>query len=453
MGRPATESPAATQRIAAAMEDRMDGMVRSAVDAIWDQVPAYQATGSGRFREEVAGHVRAVYRVFLAVLRDGRPARRQDFAVTREQATQRVALGITLADYLHAFRIGQLTLWQGVLEAAGEDLATRDAALGLVARLMQVIEMGSTVAAEAYIEAQQLELAESDRVRRDLLEDLLARRTATAGQKAGLLRTVGLGADTGLVVASAVPVGGAPDERTLRDAAAAVRRLADGAARGLAVVRQSEIVGVAPVAHGGAPAAVASLRRACAQLERRSIRLAVGLSTVHVGVHEVPEAYAEARVARDGLGARAGVLALPLLSSFEYLVLREDETARRLIRPEVRRFVVDDLAAGGALIETLAEYAACDLNAKTAARRLHLHANTAYYRLERIAERTGCDQRRLADVVELLIAVRLLGGALGDPQRRSSESGLAPRVSAAGDDAAATETTGTGALADIDEDS
>ena len=92
-------------------------------------------------------------------------------------------------------------------------------------------------------------------------------------------------------------------------------------------------------------------------------------------------------------------------------MLRDDETARRLIRPEVRRFVADDLAAGGALITTLTEYVACDLNAKIAAERLHLHVNTAYYRLERIAERTGCDLRRIADIVELLIAVRLLGAS------------------------------------------
>src|SRR5690348_5048840 len=91
------------------------------------------------------------------------------------------------------------------------------------------------------------------------------------------------------------------------------------------------------------------------------------------------------------------------------MVLRDDETARRLIRPQVRRFVEEDAAAGGALIATLAEFAASDLNAVAAAGRLHLHVNTAYYRLDRIAERTGCDRRRLADVMELLIALRLLG--------------------------------------------
>jgi hypothetical protein len=36
-----------------------------------------------------------------------RGARRADFAITHEQATRRVAQGISLADFLQAFRIGQ----------------------------------------------------------------------------------------------------------------------------------------------------------------------------------------------------------------------------------------------------------------------------------------------------------------------------------------------------------
>jgi DNA-binding PucR family transcriptional regulator len=194
---------------------------------------------------------------------------------------------------------------------------------------------------------------------------------------------------------------------TVRDAAAGVTR----DRRGLAVVRHDEIVGVMPLPHGGVATAVTGLRRSWTDLARRGVRLAMGVSTVHAGLPEVPEAYAEAQAARDGLGGSPGVLALSALSSFDYLVLRDDETARRLIRPQVRQFVAEDLAAGGTLITTLVEFAACDMNAKTAAERLHLHVNTAYYRLERIAMRTGCDLRRLADVMELLIAVRLLGAA------------------------------------------
>ena len=65
---------------------------------------------------------------------------------------------------------------------------SRAAALLIVAQIMQVIEVGSTVAGEAYLEAQQHLLAEGDRVRRDLLEDLRPPRfgrRAEAGPAAG----------------------------------------------------------------------------------------------------------------------------------------------------------------------------------------------------------------------------------------------------------------------------
>jgi sugar diacid utilization regulator len=48
------------------------------------------------------------------------------------------------------------------------------------------------------------------------------------------------------------------------------------------------------------------------------------------------------------------------------------------------------------------------MNAKAAAERLLIHVNTAHHRLGRIAEKTGYDLRRLADVIDLLIAVRLV---------------------------------------------
>jgi hypothetical protein len=108
---------------------------------------------------------------------------------------------------------------------------------------------------------------------------------------------------------------------------------------------------------------VANLRRVVADLQRHRQPLAAGISTVHTGLSEVPEADAEACVARDGLGSRDGVVALPALSTFDYLVLRDDETVRRLVRPQLRRFVEEDAARGGGLVATLPEYAGCDRNA------------------------------------------------------------------------------------------
>ena len=53
---------------------------------------------------------------------------------------------------------------------------------------------------------------------------------------------------------------------------------------------------------------------------------------------------------------------------------------------------------------------AADLNAKVAAERLFVHVNTMHYRLARIGERTGRDLRRVPDVIEMLIAVKLATG-------------------------------------------
>ena len=395
--------------IAATVESRLDEMVAAAADAIWDQVPAYRASKDPDLRADVLAHVASVFRIFLSVLDRETPVTRADFAGTREQAGLREGQDISLADFLRAFRIGQQSLWRSVLSATRDNPEARDAALRLVEPIMGVIEIGSTVAAEAYAEAQQHRLAEHDRARRDLLEDLLARQGVAGTQKRGILRTAGLEQDSRLLVASAVLAEGCSSEHGLTDAASAFAG-GRGGGRGLSVVRQEEVVAVVPVGAAGEREAVECVQQACGELKRRRLLLSVGISTAHPGLHEVPEAYAEARVARDGLGDRDGVLALPMLSAFDYLVLSQGQTAQRLIRPEVARFVTEDAAAGGALIATLAEYAACDLNAKTTAQRLHLHVNTAYYRLERIAERTGCDLRSLSDVVELLIAIRLLGG-------------------------------------------
>jgi hypothetical protein len=390
-------------------------MVVAATDAIWEQVPAYPASGDQELRANVRAHVASIFRIFLSVLDRDAPVTREDFAGTREQAALREAQGISLADFLRAFRIGQQSLWQSVLAAARDDPDRREAALRLVGPIMAVIEIGSTVAAEAYIEAQQQRLAEHDRARRDLLEDLLARRAITGQQKRSILETAGLRAGSQVLVASAVLATNPSAAHALTDAAAAFA--GERGRRGLTVVRQQEIVAVLPVSAGGEQPAVGGIQRACESLGTRGLPLSVGISTTHAGLQEVPEAYAEALIARDSLGDRYGVLALPLLSAFDYLVLSEGPTAQRLIRPEVARFVTEDAAAGGALIATLAEYAASDLNAKTAAARLHLHVNTAYYRLERIAERTGCDLRSITDVVELLIAIRLLGGnPSGEPR-------------------------------------
>jgi len=111
----------------------------------------------------------------------------------------------------------------GVLAAARDDPKAREAALSIVERIMHLIEMCSAQAAEAYLEAERHQLAETDRLRRDLLEDLLARTDVSASPKQAMLRAAGLESGHPLVVVLARPIAPLPAARPLTDAVAGWR--------------------------------------------------------------------------------------------------------------------------------------------------------------------------------------------------------------------------------------
>jgi carbohydrate diacid regulator len=53
-------------------------------------------------------------------------------------------------------------------------------------------------------------------------------------------------------------------------------------------------------------------------------------------------------------------------------------------------------------------FAECSLNVKQTARRLDVHTNTVYFRLNRINKLTGIDPRTFSGASVLLTALRLL---------------------------------------------
>ena len=113
-----------------------------------------------------------------------------------------------------------------------------------------------------------------------------------------------------------------------------------------------------------------------------------------------------------------GVAALPRLSPFDYLALRADDIARQLIDPRVSELLDEDRSRGAPLAATVRAFAEADLNLRLAADRLRVHHNTAHYRLRRIEERTGRNPRRIADLLELLVALALRDGIQEGEDRR-----------------------------------
>jgi sugar diacid utilization regulator len=352
----------------------------------------------------VRQHVTVHSDALLRSLEQQRPLEREDLGFMRPTATRRVGR-IPIADFMQAFRTYNEVFWEAVLENATDD-EPRAVVLDAAGIIIRYINTAATEAAEVYLEAEQLLLAQGDRVRRDLLDDLLAGRPPAPGPKLMAARDAGLHGAAPNIVIVAVPLTPPDDEHALRGLAVALARAVGCTLQPLMVNRQDELVLLARVERE-ITQVVDGLVAAHERLAAEGSPLAIGVSAVQKGLERTAHAYAEAQAAVERVRTTGGVVALPVLSAFDCLTLFGRETARGRIPASVRQFVADDLADGRILTTTLLEYVASDFNAKLTAERLFVHPNTARYRLGKIEERTGCDLRRVADVLDLLIAVRV----------------------------------------------
>lgn len=390
-------------RILSTLLGQIDELTEAGATAIRREIPAYAAQRDERFLADLANQVRLVYSTNLSSMLEERAVTSDDIAFIRGAAMRRAEIGFALEDYLAAYRVGQQVLWEAIVGCAGESPEGREAALTLAAPLIRFINFASTQAGQAYVEFRQLAVAEADRYRRDLLELLLAGELPARGPLQAAAKAHGIGHDARTLVVAAVSHG--PEATQASSIAIARAGLSENA---LVVVRQGEIVAVPVLRPGAEPPELCERIEALQQrLSAEGTPLAVGVSTIAAGVAELPRAYNEARAARECLADRTGVVAIPRLAPFEYLLLRADDTARRVVAPSLRAFLDADLARGGLLSSTVEAFARADLNLRVAAEQLHVHPNTAQYRLRRIEERTGRNPRRVADLLDLLIAIAL----------------------------------------------
>jgi len=404
--RPAASGAALLERL----RDRGQEIVDRTSARIAAEIPAYGA-GDRALLADVKEHVRKHHQALLELLAGPHPPTREDLHFTRRHTAARVGR-IPIADYLHAFRIYLDVVWKALVEEARDEARSRTV-LAMVGSVLDYVNMATTYAAELYLEIEQLELAGGERLRRDLLEDLVAGRPVMPGPGQETARQAGLGPTSACLVVVAVPRAQVPDEQILHSATGTLARACGSRLPPLSVLRRDELVVAGAVQSGAAAEVAAGLVEVQRRLARQGVKLAIGVSTVYPGLAGVASAYREARGAAECLGSEGGVLALPGLSAFDYLVSFRDPTVERLISPAVQRFVADDLEHGGVLTGTLLAYVDSNLNVKALSKKLYIHTNTAHHRLNRIAEQTGLDLRKLEDVLELVVAVRL-ARPLGD---------------------------------------
>lgn len=395
---------------------------RAIVDAYMRElIPGYE-----RHQERLADMREAgelVIGMLLRAMSEQRPITPDEFSFSRGYFRRAMLRGATEHELVRAARLWQRVVFDELGALAGPDGSAIVAELS--GPLIDYVDVLSVLTADVVDEIQTaMRLTQRDG-RAELTENLLAGRPLPP---AGLVaaRACGLADGAAIVVIAARPALPLPDPAAAAVAAVALAHAAGDALEPLFAVRGEEVVIVRATRSDPAPL-IAALGHAQRRLAQDGVVLAVGVSAVHDDLSRTPSAYAEACLALEAVADRGGLLAIAGLDPLDYLFVRGgDDTAWSLVDPVLRRFVEDDLAQAGMLVDTFNAYLAANLNVKQAAERLFVHANTAHYRLAKIEEVTGRDLRNLMHLQELVVAVRLARGRTAAGVSRSPDQRRPP---------------------------
>jgi hypothetical protein len=173
-------------------------------------------------------------------------------------------------------------------------------------------------------------------------------------------------------------------------------------------IRNGEVLAIVSSVGGTAAGVTAALRDAFAGRTEPGAAAQVGISLDATEVEALPRAYLEAARAIEFAEPAWPVMHFADIDLLEFLIRRPDAAAFRLIPSWVEPFTLADRSKDGELSRTISTFAECSLNVKRTARRLRLHPNTVYFRLNRVRALTGVDPRSFAGVALLLASLRLL---------------------------------------------
>lgn len=234
-----------------------------------------------------------------------------------------------------------------------------------------------------------------DRVRGELLTDLLGGRDPAGLAARGRRLGVDLGASHVVVVARAP---GCPRQRV----AALAGRLAFGHGLG------GEHDGDAVLLLAGDDAA-GHAKRAAAELSRQACQpVTAGAAGPARGVAEILDAYADARRCVNALIAlgRTGQAASAADLGFLGIVLGGRD-ATEFIRSTIGAVIEYDHRRGTELVRTLETYFACGTNLNATKQALHVHVNTVVQRLDRVAALLGKGWNEPDNALEVQLALKL----------------------------------------------
>jgi hypothetical protein len=392
-----------------------------------DEIPGYDHAAPELINDLRAGAT-ATVELFARTLRNGAAVRREDLGFLRELAARRVHQGVSLEDFIRAYRVALLTIWDACVEDSARLGISPEVAFTLARSTIDTIDILTTQAAEAYLREETRIRTQSGQAARDLVERLIHGEPTGHGRRhpaaPGLDPTGTLLTIVGSVAQATRPIGEALQlaRDTLEDTVSL------GTSRPLAAIRHGELIAVVP---GTSPQATITRLRAARQrtIDEHDVDVRYGISIPSQGFASVEQAYREASLSLSYASASHPIVSLDHLSALECAMIAIPASTRAIIASKGNALRELPEAEFDMAAQTIRAFAAANLNVTNAAEALRVHANTIRYRLQRVATKTGHDPRTFTGLVELICILESANDEKPCSPRRPTS--IAPRAAAA----------------------
>lgn len=409
-----------------ALRDQADAVWRHAFALLQRESAEYRNSVDAEFARESKEHCNTLLRMIVAIA-GGRmkPSEADPFGFVRTHAIWRARHQVPLIASLHAYRLAHRTyaeISRDALLCRGETEAVLHSLALLSDFWIQFFDLVGTVLTEAHAVEDNVAVARESADYAALIDDLM-RGTAPRDVEAERISTLcGFRAGSPLAVAIARlgQVGNDPPadaEVALRSFARLLDQTLPSTFGRLVDRRGSEIAIIACSETDTARGLAQTLRQSGVARRPESGHAArLGISSSVSGIVDIPRAAEEARTALDFATDARPVMPFGDIDLSEFLVRRADSKAFRLLPSWASRLHPTDADQSRELARTIHTFADCSFNVKKTARRLRIHANTVYFRLNRIKAFTGVDPRTFAGTSLLLTALRLQDVGRDRPQ-------------------------------------
>lgn len=408
------ESPLATE-VVASLESRASEIWRQTFELLKKESPEYRNAVDDEFTAESRSHCSELLATIVAIgagqLRNADP-----FAFVHRHAEWRARHQVPLVASLHAYRLAHKTYWSITREQLAQHRSGRQAleALSILSDFwIELFEAVGTELEEAHSAEEARIVTQNTKAHAAAIDDVLNGTDPSSPEGRQLLTLCGMRPTKHLTVALIRP---SPLASRQVDAEVARRSFV----RLMQQTLPSSVFGKLVGLRNGEVVVIANsdsdtARRLAKHLGRGGIGKCASVARVGVGLDKpgialLPEALGEAQIALDLTSPIRPVALFADLDLIDALAHRADRVVLRLIPEWVRRSHAEGSERD--LIGTIRAFAECSLNVKETARKLRVHPNTVYFRLNQIKKHTGVDPRTFAGTALLATALRLLDDQL-----------------------------------------